>query len=79
MNEMSTTRMAGAILLIVIPGGALAGIIWHTLNNLLSGIVRPLELAAAIPATILFLLLLRVLGRRIERWADTDSTSHGHH
>ena len=58
------------ILLLVLLGAPLVGWLWETLNRLLSGHVEPVRLLVSIPVAVAFWLLLRALGRTVERWDD---------
>ena len=69
-----TGAMAARILLQVLLGAPLVGWLWETLNRLLSGHVEPLRLLVAVPAAVLFWLLLRYVGRTVERWADSRTS-----
>ena len=72
-----TGAMSIRILLLVLLGAPMVGWLWETLNRLLSGHVEPVRLLISIPVAIAFWLLLRALGRTVERWGDTrdDRTS----
>ena len=79
MSEHATTGgMTIRILLIVLIGAPMVGWLWETLNRLFSGLVEPARLLISIPVAVAFWLLLRALGRTIERWADArDVTEPG--
>lgn len=58
-----TGRLAASILGLVLLGTPLAAFLWHTLNHLLSGVVRPIELLLAIPCLLLFAGVLFLIAR----------------
>jgi hypothetical protein len=58
-----TGRLAASILGIVLLGTPIVAYLWHALNYLVSGIIRPVELLLAIPVFFLFLGLLYFVGR----------------
>lgn len=64
----STSRLVLGIALFVLIGSPLVGYLWEALNNLLAGHVRPLQLLIAVPAAVLFYLLLRFMGRTVLAW-----------
>ena len=73
-----TGRLAASILGLVLLGTPPTAFLWHALNHLLSGIVRPLELLLAIPCLILFVGVL-ILVARFVRSTEADrreSPSH---
>jgi hypothetical protein len=49
----------------VLVGTPMVAFLWHVLNELLGGHVNPLRLAAAVPVLVLFVLFVRLLGRRL--------------
>lgn len=54
-------------------GGLLVAFLWSTINDLLSGRVDLLQVGLAIPAAVLFYLLLKRLAGSVERWENPES------
>ena len=52
----------------VIVGTALVFVLWSTLNDLLSGQLATGRLAVAVPALLLFIILLTFLARSVVLW-----------
>jgi hypothetical protein len=73
-----TGRLAASILGLVLLGTPPAAFLWHALNHLLSGIVRPVELLLAIPCFVLFVGVLLLIARfvRSTEAERHESTSH---
>jgi hypothetical protein len=69
---MSTERSShlGRLVLLIavfaILGTPLVAYLWETTNVLLSGVVRPLQLGVAVVLIPLFIVLLRLLAKRIQ-------------
>ncbi len=68
-------KLSARILLFLLLGGPLAGYIWHTLNDLLSGHFDGTRLAIAVPAAALLLLLLRWIARFLQRLEPENAHS----
>ena len=58
-----------AILALVLVGAMLVAYLWETLNQLMTGHVDWRRLLLSLPVLALFLLLLRVIARRVEGWS----------
>jgi hypothetical protein len=54
-------------------GAPLLAYIWETLNRLLSGQLELLRLALTVPAAVVFAVLLRLVGRTVERWQEAGA------
>lgn len=74
---MSTSKLAVSLFLITIVGTPLAGYLWETLNQLLSGTVAIPRLLISLPAAIVLGLLLWFLARAIEGWAVAEHEGKG--
>lgn len=59
----TTGRLAASILGLVLLGTPIIAYLWHALNHLISGIIRPLELLLAVPVFALFIGLLYLVAR----------------
>ncbi|HSH45256.1 MAG TPA: hypothetical protein VK966_05345 [Longimicrobiales bacterium] len=57
-----------AILGLALVGGGLVAYLWETLNQLMAGFVDWSRLLISIPVLAVFLLLLRFIAGRVERW-----------
>lgn len=68
MAQATTSRLVLGIALFVLLGTPLVGYLWEALNNLLAGHIRPMQLLLAVPAAVLFYLLLRFMGRTVRAW-----------
>jgi hypothetical protein len=67
-TDTSSRRLVIGIALFVLVGTPLVAYLWETLNRLFAGIVEPLRLLGALPAAVLFYLLLRFMARSIATW-----------
>jgi hypothetical protein len=67
-TERVPSRLVAGIGLFVLLGTPLVAYLWDTLNRLFAGIVEPVRLLIAIPAAILFYLLLRAMARAVQAW-----------
>jgi hypothetical protein len=65
--------MTAAILGMTLLGAPLLAYIWETLNRLLSGQLELLRLALTVPAAVVFAVLLRLVGRTVERWQEAGA------
>jgi hypothetical protein len=63
------------IALFVLLGTPLVAYLWDTLNHLFSGIIEPLRLLIALPAALLFYVLLRFMARSVVSW-QTERNTH---
>ncbi|MBR9988886.1 MAG: hypothetical protein KFH98_03975 [Gemmatimonadetes bacterium] len=69
-SQPSTGRLFGGILLLTLIGGVLVAYLWETLNRLFSLTFEPLRLLLSVPVLIVFVLLLRYVGRLVEGWSE---------
>lgn len=73
-EETSTPRQVGlgglmvAMLLFVIVGTPLVYLLWTFVNDVLTGHVVGSRLLLAVPALIVFIIVLNVLARTVRRW-----------
>lgn len=61
-------RVMGGIGLFTLLGTPCVAYLWETLNLLLAGIVVPMRLLISVPVLVVFALILRWMGRVIQRW-----------
>lgn len=71
-SEPGIGRLAGSILGLVLLATPFAAYLWHTLNDLLSGHVRPVRLLLAIPVLLVFAGLLLVIARFVRSTETGD-------
>lgn len=57
-----------AILGLVLVGGVMVAYLWETMNQLMAGHVDWVRVLISLPVLAVFLLLLRVIARRVEGW-----------
>lgn len=60
-------RLAGLLGLATLIGAPLVAVLWETTNQLLAGIVRPRQLAIAVPVLFVAIILVRVFARAVAR------------
>jgi hypothetical protein len=48
-------------------GAPLVAVLWETMNQLLAGIIRPRQLAIAVPVLFVAIVLVRVFARAVAR------------
>lgn len=72
-RAVSPIGMTAAILGMTLLGAPLLAYIWETLNRLLSGQLELLRLALTVPAAVVFAVLLRLVGRTVERWQEAGA------
>ena len=73
-SSRSPRSLVAGIALFVLLGTPLVAYIWETLNELLAGIVDPLQLLGLLPAAGFFYLLLRTMSRVVESWQTGSGT-----
>lgn len=76
-TERVPSRLVAGIGLFVLLGSPLVAYLWDTLNRFFAGIVEPVRLLIAIPAAILFYLLLRAMARAVQAWHSPEKTRSG--
>ena len=77
-ESIPTPRLVTGIGIFVVLGTPLVGYLWHTLNDVLAGVFHPIRVLIAIPVAILFYLLLRSMGRRVNAWeGERRQAAHG--
>ena len=67
-NPPSRVEVISVMLLFVLLGFPLVGYLWETLNQLMSAEVNTSRLLWSVPVLLLLLVVLTVLGKRIQRW-----------
>lgn len=63
-------KLAGLLGLATLIGTPLVALIWETINQLLAADIRPRQLAFAVPALLIAVVLVRVLARAVARLDD---------
>lgn len=61
------------ILGFAVVGGVLVAFVWGALNELLSGHVQPLRLGISAVLLMVFVVVLRMLGRSVARWTGAGT------
>jgi hypothetical protein len=67
-RQPAIPRLTLAILAFALAGTPVVGYLWHTVNDLLAGQVRPVRLLIFVPVLVVFILLLRLLLRFVGEW-----------
>jgi hypothetical protein len=67
-TTLGLSKLIVGIAIFVLVGIPLVGYLWWTLNDLLAGDVRPVQLAIALPLLLAFAGLLVILSRVVHRW-----------
>lgn len=67
-NPPSRVEVISVMLLFVLLGFPLVGYLWETLNQLMSAEVNTSRLLWSVPVFLVLLVVLTVLGKRIQRW-----------
>lgn len=65
---MSTGKLIALMGLFVLLGSPLVWYLWEVLNQALSGVFDGLRLLVAVPVALVFLGLLIVVSRSVQRW-----------
>jgi hypothetical protein len=76
-STISLSKLTVGIALFVLVGFPLVAYLWETMNQLMGGIVRPVQLALSVPAALLLAGVLVVLSRTVRRWeAERPQQAH---
>jgi hypothetical protein len=67
-RQVGTGGLMVAMLVFVIVGTPLVYLLWTVVNDLLTGTVVRSRLLLAVPALIVFIIVLNVLARTVRRW-----------
>jgi len=80
MNEnrpVRTGRMFAGILLLTAVAVPVLAYVWETLNRLLSGIIEFERIAWTLPALVLLIAILKLLGRAARAWTGVPADDTG--
>lgn len=65
---MSTGKLIGMMALFVLLGFPMVWYLWETLNEVLAGEIHGTRLLVAVPVFLVFLGLLTLVARSVQRW-----------